>query len=79
MKHIKLKIDEETYQLLNKMFKDDEKLICEFAVKALKSEILKTCSDEIKPNPDKNINELKNYLKAGKTGSRSYGTKGQGW
>ena len=28
----------------------------------------------------KNINEnLENYLKSGKSGSRSYGIKGQGW
>ena len=50
-----------------------------FAAKILNDELSKIFLDESKSNSDLNTKDLENYLKSGKTGSRSYGTKGQGW
>ena len=79
MKYIKLKLSDQTYNSLNKKFKNDEKLMSNFAAKILNDELSKIFLDESKSNSDLNTKDLENYLKSGKTGSRSYGTKGQGW
>ena len=79
MKYIKLKLNDQTYHSLNKKFKNDEKLMRNFAAKILNDELSKIFLDESKSNSDLNTKDLENYLKSGKTGSRSYGTKGQGW
>ena len=79
MKYIKLKLNDQTYHSLNKKFKNDEKLMSKFAAKILNDELSKIFLDESKSNSDLNTKDLENYLKSGKTGSRSYGTKGQGW
>lgn len=79
MKYLKLELDDETYQHLKTKFKGDEKAICDFAVNILTDKLSKILADENKAGPDKNIKDLDEYLKTGKSGSRSYGTKGQGW
>lgn len=79
MKHLNLELDEETYQRLKIKFKGDEKTMRDFVVKVLTDELVKTFADKDKADSDKNIKGLEDYLKLGKSGSRSYGTKGQGW
>ena len=79
MNYLKLKLDDDTYQYLKDKFNGDINAIEDFVKKTLSKEIEKTRLD---PNDSekKNINDnLENYLKSGKSGSRSYGIKGQGW
>ena len=79
MNYLKLKLDDDTYQYLKDKFDGDINAIEDFVKKILSKEIDKTRLD---PNDSekKNINDnLENYLKSGKSGSRSYGIKGQGW
>ena len=79
MNYLKLKLDDDTYQYLKDKFDGDINAIEDFVKKTLSEEIEKTRLD---PNDleKKNINDnLENYLKSGKSGSRSYGIKGQGW
>ena len=79
MNYLKLKLDDETYQYLKVKFGGDINAMEDFVKKTLSKEIEKTRLD---PNDSekKNINDnLENYLKSGKSGSRSYGIKGQGW
>jgi len=78
MNYLKLKLDDDTYQYLKDKFDGDINAIEDFVKKTLSKEIEKTRLD---PNDSekKNINDnLENYLKSGKSGSRSYGIKGQG-
>ena len=79
MNYLKLKLDDDTYQYLKDKFDGDINAIEDFVKKTLSKEIEKTRLD---PNDSekKNINDnLENYLKSGKSGSRCYGIKGQGW
>jgi len=79
MSYLKLKLDDDTYQYLKDKFDGDINAIEDFIKKTLSKEIEKTRLD---PNESekKNIDDnLENYLKSGKSGSRSYGIKGQGW
>ena len=78
MKNLKLELDDNTYQKLKEKFQGDEEAMCNFAAKILANELLNTFSEENKEGSDKN-KDLEKYLKSGKTGSRSYGIKGQGW
>jgi len=79
MNYLKLKLDDDTYQYLKDKFDGDINAIEDFVKKTLAKEIEKKRLD---PNDlEKKIidDNLKNYLKSGKSGSRSYGIKGQGW
>ena len=79
MNYLKLKLDDETYQYLKIKFGGDINAMEDFVKKILSNEIKNK-----RPDPTgvekKNIDDkLENYLKSGKSGSRSYGIKGQGW
>ena len=79
MNYLKLKLDDDTYQYLKVKFDGDINAMEDFVKKILSNEIKKKRLD---PNEadKKNIDDnLENYLKSGKPGSRSYGIKGQGW
>ena len=79
MNYIKLKLDDDTYQYLKVKFDGDINAIEDFVKKTLSKEIEKIRLDS-NDSEKKNINDnLENYLKSGKSGSRSYGIKGQGW
>ena len=79
MNYLKLKLDDDTYQYLKDKFDGDINAIEDFVKKTLSKEIEKTRLDP-DDSEKKNINDnLENYLKSGKSGSRSYGIKGQGW
>ena len=79
MKYLKLALDEEVYHHLKTKFKGDEKDMSDFAVKVLTEELKKIFTDNSKTDSDNNTKGLEDYLKSGQSGSRSYGTKGQGW
>ena len=79
MSYLKLKLDDDTYQYLKDKFDGDINAIEDFVKKTLSKEIEKKRLDS-NDLEKKNINDnLENYLKSGKSGSRSYGIKGQGW
>ena len=79
MNYLKLKLDDDTYQYLKDKFDGDINAIEDFVKKTLSKEIEKKRLDS-NDLEKKNINDnLENYLKSGKSGSRSYGIKGQGW
>ena len=79
MKHLKLELDEKTYHHLKTKFKGDNEAMSDFAIKALTDALVKTFNGKSKAGSDKNTPDVKDYLKSDKSGSRSYGIKGQGW
>ena len=79
MNFIKLKLDDATYQYLKDRFDGDLNLIEDFIKKILSKEIKKICLDPNDLDKKNTSDNLENYLKSGKSGSRSYGVKGQGW
>ena len=79
MNFIKLKLDDATYQYLKNRFDGDVNLIENFIKKMLSKEIKKIRLDPNDLDKKNTSDNLENYLKSGKSGSRSYGVKGQGW
>ena len=79
MNYLKLKLDDDTYQYLKDKFDGDINAIEDFVKKTLSKEIKKTRLDLNDSEKKKFNDNLDNYLKSGKSGSRSYGIKGQGW
>ena len=79
MNFIKLKLDDATYQYLKDRFDGDVNLIEDFINKMLSKEIKKIRLDPNDLDKKNTSDNLENYLKSGKSGSRSYGVKGQGW
>ena len=79
MNFIKLKLDDATYQYLKDRFDGDVNLIEDFIKKMLSKEIKKIPLDPNDLDKKNTSDNLENYLKSGKSGSRSYGVKGQGW
>ena len=79
MNFIKLKLDDATYQYLKDRFDGDVNLIEGFIKKILSKEIKKIRLDPNDLDKKNTSDNLENYLKSGKSGSRSYGVKGQGW
>ena len=79
MNFIKLKLDDDTYQYLKDRFDGDVNLIEDFIKNMLSKEIKKIRLDPNDLDKKNTSDNLENYLKSGKSGSRSYGVKGQGW
>ena len=72
-KQLILDIDQNLYQLLEHMFKDDEQALKQFIIDAIRIQLKSTDSFSEKKD------DLEAYLKKGLSGSRTYGVKGQGW
>ena len=79
MNYLKLKLDDETYQYLKVKFGGDINAMEDFVKKILSNEIKNKCLDPTEAEKKNIDDKLENYLKSGKSGSRSYGIKGQGW
>jgi hypothetical protein len=79
MNYLKLKLDDDTYQYLKDKFDGDINAIEDFVKKTLSKEIDKTRLDPNDSEKKNTDDSLENYLKSGKSSSRSYGIKGQGW
>ena len=79
MNYLKLKLDDETYQYLKVKFGGDINAMEDFVKKILSNEIKNKCLDSTEAEKKNIDDKLENYLKSGKSGSRSYGIKGQGW
>ena len=79
MNYLKLKLDNETYEYLNIKFGGDINAMEDFAKKILSNEIKKKLLDSNDSGKNKIDDNLESYLKKEKSGSRSFGIKGQGW
>ena len=79
MNSLKLKLDKDTYQYLKIKFNGDINAMEDFAKKTLTKEIERERLDLNKAEKKSIDDGLENYLKSSKSGSRSYGIKGQGW
>ena len=78
MKSLKLSLDDITYEQLYARCGGDEEALRDFVAKAIE-DWLAGSSPKTSDRPKKNIKNLDEYLKSGKSGTRSYGIKGQGW
>ena len=79
MNSLKLKLDKDTFQYLKIKFNGDIKAMEDFVKKTLTKEIERARLDSNKVEKKSIDDNLENYLKSSKSGSRSYGIKGQGW
>ena len=79
MNSLKLKLDKDTFQYLKIKFNGDIKAMEDFAKKTLTKEIERARLDPDKAEKKSIDDNQEIYLKSGKSGSRSYGIKGQGW
>jgi len=79
MNYLDLKLDNDTYELLNKRFNGNKEAMEAYVKEIVIKEIKKTDPGSNKSSKKKNDSNLENYLKSAKPGSRSYGIKGQGW
>ena len=70
-RNFSFEIEEELYQKLMELFKNDEDSLREYIAQSLK--------EKIKSNETTEKDGLESYLSKGTTGSRNYGVKGQGW
>ncbi len=69
-------LEDKVFSKLRDMCKDDE-AVQNFAAKAITNE-LERCRVE-QSSSGQNSEGLEDYLQSGKSGSRDYGIKGQGW
>ena len=79
MNYLKLKLDDETYQYLKVKFGGYINAMEYFVKKILSNQIKNKRLDPAEAEKKNIDNKLENYLRSGKSGSRSYGIKGQGW
>ena len=78
MKPLKLSLDDTTYEQLHSRCGGDEEAMKDFVAKAIEN-WLADSYPKTSDCPKKNIGNLDEYLKSGKSGTRTYGIKGQGW
>jgi hypothetical protein len=78
MKSLKLSLDDITYGQLHARCGGDEEAMKNFVAKAIENWLADSCP-KMSDRSKKNVGNLDEYLKSGKSGTRSYGIKGQGW
>ncbi len=78
MKSLKLSLDDITYEQLHAWCGGDEEAMKNFVAKAIENWLADSCP-KMSDRSKKNVGNLDEYLKSGKSGTRSYGIKGQGW
>jgi|SaaInlStandDraft_2_1057019.scaffolds.fasta_scaffold126172_2 hypothetical protein len=70
-----IEIEDEIFQKLHTLCKGDDEAIKEYIIQAIK---LHVSQDDLSDSSEDKEN-LEDYLNKGKSGSRNYGVKGQGW
>ena len=70
-----IEIEDEIFQKLHTLCKGDDEAIKEYIIQAIKHHVSQ--NDLSDSSEDKE--NLEDYLNKGKSGSRNYGVKGQGW
>jgi len=79
MNHIKLELDDATYQHIKSKFNNDKKAMSTYIINLLAEKVKTDSLNSEITNIKNRTNDLKDYLESGESGSRSYGIKGQGW
>ena len=79
MNHIKLELDDATYQHIKSKFNNDKKAMSTYIINLLTEKVKTDSLNSEITNIKNRTNDLKDYLESGEPGSRSYGIKGQGW
>jgi len=79
MNHIKLELDDATYQHIKSKFNNDKKAMSTYIINLLTEKVKTDSLNSEMTNIKNRTNDLKDYLESGESGSRSYGIKGQGW
>ena len=79
MNHIKLELDDATYQHIKSKFNNDKKAMSTYIINLLTEKVKTDSLNSEITNIKNRTNDLKDYLESGESGSRSYGIKGQGW
>ena len=79
MNHIKLELDDATYQHIKSKFNNDKKAMSTYIINLLTEKVKTDSLNSEMMNIKNRTNDLKDYLESGESGSRSYGIKGQGW
>ena len=79
MNHIKLELDDATYQHIKSKFNNDKKAMSTYIINLLTEKVKTDSLNSEMTNTKNRTNDLKDYLESGESGSRSYGIKGQGW
>jgi hypothetical protein len=72
---LNIEIEEEIFQKLHIHCKGDDNAIKKYIIQAIKHHISQNDSS----GSSENSESLEDYLNKGKSGSRNYGAKGQGW
>ena len=79
MNHIKLELDDATYQHIKSKFNNDKNAMSTYIINLLTEKVKTDSLNSEMTNIKNRTNDLKDYLESGESGSRSYGIKGQGW
>jgi mRNA-degrading endonuclease RelE of RelBE toxin-antitoxin system len=74
-RNFNIEIEDEIFQKLHTLCKGDDEAIKEYIIQAIK---LHVSQDDLSDSSKEKEN-LEDYLNQGKSGSRNYGVKGQGW
>ena len=72
---LNIEIENEIFQKLHILCKGDDNAIKEYINQAIKNHVSQNDSS----GSSENNESLEDYLNTGKSGSRNYGAKGQGW
>jgi hypothetical protein len=72
---LNIEIEDETFQKLHSLCRGDDEAIKEYIIQAIKHHV---SQDGLSESSEEKEN-LEDYLNKGKSGSRNYGVKGQGW
>ena len=76
MKHkINIELEGEIFQKLHTVCKGDDETIKKYIIQAIKHHVSQNDLSDSSEDKD----NLEDYLNQGKSGSRNYGVKGQGW
>ena len=70
-----IEIEDEIFKKLNILCKGDDSAIKKYIIQIIKNHV----SQNNPSGSSENNESLEDYLSKGKSGSRNYGAKGQGW
>jgi hypothetical protein len=73
--NLNIEIEDEIFQKLHTLCKGDDEAIKEYIIQAIKHHVSQNDLSDSSEDKD----NLEDYLNQGKSGSRNYGVKGQGW
>ena len=72
---LNIEIEDEIFQKIHILCKGDDNAIKEYIIQAIKHHVSQSDPSGLSENNE----SLEDYLNKGRSGSRNYGAKGQGW